>query len=812
MTTLLQDLRYAARTSLKAPGFTLVVVLTLALGIGANTTIFSMVNAILLKSLPFPAPERLVMVWGDSPEQGNHRNQVSATDVADWRSGNSVFAEITTFTQWRPIFSGANGEPERLPAMQVGDGYFKVMGTEPLLGRAFLPEEQEEGKDRVIILSYGLWQSRFGADPAVIGKTALLNARPYTVVGVMPASFHSLPESVVAQPAAYYRPVAEKYDNEERDARHLRAIARLKPGTTFAQAQAEMTLIASRLEATHPTHNKGYGVHLVSLPEDTVGGLRPTLVALFAAVGSVLLIACANIGNLLLARSAARQKEIAIRLALGASRWRLVRQLLTESVLLALLGGGVGLLLALWGTSFVETLGASVTPLLHGIKVDSRVLGFTLVASLATGILFGLAPALSVSRPDLNSSLKEGGHGTGTGSVRNRLRSALVLAEIALALVLLVGAGLAIKSVLNLRAVNPGFSPERLLTMNVALPGAKYPQPADWIAFHKKLGARVQELPGVQAAGLTSVLPLSDNFDGRGLAVEDYPKPRGEEINVDLYVTDAGYLRAMAIPLRKGRAFDEHDLENSAPVVLINETMARNLWPGADPLGKRVRLAGSDKNPESWRTVVGVVSDVSQYGLDRKTPMQVYFPQAQFPTSQVTLVVRSAAADPKALIAPVRGAIRAIDADQAAYDLAAMTDLFANSIALRRLLMVLLAVFAGLALALAALGLYGVMAFLVSQRTREMGIRLALGARPRDLVRLVAGQSLRLALLGLALGLIVAVGATRGLGALLYGVSPLDPATLVGVSGLLLLVAALAGYLPARRAGRVDPMVALREG
>lgn len=812
MTTLLGDLRFAARTLLKAPGFTLVVICTLALGIGANTTIFSMVNAILLKSLPFPEPDRLVMVWGDSPEQGNHRNQVSATDVADWRSGNSVFAEVATFTEWRPIFSGANGEPERLPAMQVGDGYFKVMGAEPILGRAFLPEEQEEGKDRVIILSHGLWQSRFGADPAVVGKTVTLNARPYTIVGVMPASFHSLPASVVPHPAAYYRPVAEKYDDEERDARHLRAIARLKPDVTLAQAQAEMTLIASRLEAAHPTHNRGYGVHLVSLPEDTVGGLRPTLIALFAAVGSVLLIACANIGNLLLARSASRQKEIAVRLALGASRWRLIQQLLTESVLLALLGGSAGLLLALWGTSFVEALGASVTPLLHGIKVDGRVLGFTLLASLATGILFGLAPALYVCRPDLNSSLKDGGHGASTGSVRNRLRSTLVLAEIVLALVLLVGAGLAIKSVANLRGVNPGFSPDHLLTMNVALPGAKYPKGADWIAFYKNLVARVQELPGVQAAGLTSVLPLSDNFDGRGLAVEDHPKPRGEEIHADLYVTDADYLRAMAIPLRSGRTFDEHDRENSAPVALINETTARNLWPNTDPLGKRVKLAGAGQNSEPWRTVVGVVSDVSQYGLDKGAPMQVYFPHAQFPTSQVTLVVRSAAADPKALIAPVRGAIRAIDADQAAYDFAAMSDLFANSLALRRLLMVLLAVFAGLALALAALGLYGVMAFLVSQRTREMGIRLALGARPRDLVRLVAGQSLRLALLGLALGLIVALGATRGLGALLYGVNPLDPTTLVGVSALLLAVAVLAGYLPARRAGRVDPMVALREG
>jgi len=789
--------------------FAVVAVVSLALGIGANTTIFSVVNALLLKSLPYNDPDRIVLVWGDSPAQGNHRNQVSATDVADWRTQNGVFEEVTTYSNWGAIFSDAGGEPERIPGMQVGDGYFKVMKAEPLLGRVFSPEEQEDGKDFVIVLGYGLWQRRFGGDPHVVGKTALLGGRPYTIIGVMPTTFRSLPSSVIDPQAEFYRPVAEKYDDEERDARHLRAIARLKPGVTIRQAQAEMITIANRIEQERPTSNKGYGVNLVSLSEDTVGGLRPTLFALFGAVVFVLLIACANVGNLLLTRAAARQKEIAIRAALGAGRVRLVRQLLTESVLLALVGGVAGLLLALWGTNFVESIGSQVTPLLSGIDVDSRVLGFTILISVVTGIFFGLAPALLVSKPELNESLKEGGRSSGAGASRNRLRGTLVVTEIATALVLLVCAGLLIASVMRLRDVEPGFDPENLLTMNISLPSAKYPKPHDRATFYNNLVERVEALPGVRAAGVTSVLPLSDNFDGRGLAVEDRPKPRGEEISVDLYITTPNYLRAMSIPTLRGRPLSGQDTETSPPVALVNERMAKELWADEDPLGKRIKFPGSESNPQPWRTIVGVVNDVSQYALDKKAPMQIYLPQSQYPASFMSLVVQTTVA-PAGLTAPVRNEVRAIDKDQAVFDIATMEQLLSDSISLRRFFMLLLVIFAGLALTLASVGIYGVMAYVVTQRTHEIGIRIALGAQTSDVLRLVVGEGMRLVVLGVGLGLIGAFVVTRLLASLLYGVSATDPLVYAGVAMLLTMIALLACYIPARRAMKVDPMVALR--
>ncbi len=809
MQILWQDVRYAARMLMKNPGFTFVAVISLALGIGANTTIFSVVNALLLKSLPYNDPERIILVWGDTTAQDNHRNQVSATDVADWRNENGVFEEIATYSNWGAIFSGAGGEPERIPAMQVGDGYFRVMKAAPLLGRTFLPEEQEDGKDFVIVLGYGLWQRRFGGAPDIVGKAVSLSGKPYTIVGVMPADFSSLPSNLIEPQAEYYRPVAEKYDEKERSSRHLRAVARLKSGVSLEQAQSELNVIARRLALAHPTDNNGYGVHLVSLAEDTIGGLRPTLLALFGAVVFVLLIACANVGNLLLARTAARQKELAIRAALGAGRVRLVRQLLTESVLLALVGGGIGLVLALWGTSFVESIGSHVTPLLSGIKMDSRVLGFTMMISIVAGVFFGLAPALRVSKPELSESLKEGGRSSGTGSGRNRLRGALVVSEIAMALVLLICAGLLLKSVMRLRDVSPGFNSENLLTMNVALPGARYPKPQDRAAFYKNLAERVEALPGVQAAGFTSVLPLSSNFDGRGLAVEDHPKPRGEELSVDLYTTTPGYQRAMSIATLKGRALSEQDTETSLPVALINETMAKELWAHEDPLGKRIKLVGSEGSQRPWHTVVGVVSDVRQYGLDKKAPMQIYLPESQYPTSLMTLVVHTST-DPNGLIAPVRNAVRAIDKEQAVYDIATMEQLLSDSISLRRFLMLLLIVFAGLALALAAIGIYGVISYSVTQRTHEIGVRLALGAQTFDVLRLIVGHGMMLALGGITLGLISALAVTRLMASLLYGVSALDPIVFAGVSLLLSAIALMACYIPARRATKVDPMIALR--
>jgi putative ABC transport system permease protein len=574
METLWQDLRYGIRMLRKSPLVTLVAVASLALGIGANTVIFSVVNAILLKSLPYPEPDRIVLVWGSAPAEGKERSQVSATDVDDWRQQNSVFEEVTTYGGWRAALLGT-GEPEIIYGTQVGDGYFSVMKTTPMLGRTFLPEEQEDGKDFVVVLGYALWQRRFGGDPNIVGEKINLNGKPYTVVGVLPASAQSLPTSLVEPRAEFYRPVAEPHDENERSARHLRAIARLKAGVTLEQAQAEMSTIAARLEREHPRDNTGYAVRLVSLPEDTVGGLRTTLLTLFGAVAFVLLIACANVANLLMVRAASRQKEIALRRALGAPRRRLARQFLTESVLLAIVGGGLGLLLALWGMSLVERLGSRVTPLLANIQMDWRVLGFTFAVAILTGLIFGLAPALQMSNPNLNETLKEGGRNTVAS--RSPVRSALVISEVAMALVLLIAAGLMIESVMRLRDVHPGFNAENQLTMSVVLPTAKYPKAAQWVTFYDQLGKRLEALPGVEAAGFTSVLPMSSNFDGRGLAVEDHPKPRGEEITVDLYIATPEYLRAMAIGLIKGRALTDHDTDTAPPVALINETMAAAL-------------------------------------------------------------------------------------------------------------------------------------------------------------------------------------------------------------------------------------------
>jgi putative ABC transport system permease protein len=807
MTTLLQDVRYGFRMLRKSPGVTAAAVVSLALGIGANTAIFSVVNSILLKSLPYAEPERVVLLWGDSPAQGNHRDQVSATDVDDWRQQNRVFEEVSTFGDWSATFLGG-GEPERVAGTQVGDGFFRVMRGTPLLGRTFLPEEQEDGKANVIVLGHGLWLRRFGGDPHIVGQAVSLGGKPYTVVGVMPEDFRPLPRSLNDPPGQFYRPVAEPHDELERSSRHLRAIGRLKPGVTLEQAQAEMSVIASRLERAHPEDNTGYGVHLVTLPEDTVGGLRTALLALFGAVVFVLLIACANVGNLLLARSSARQREFAVRAALGAGRARIVRQLLTESVLLALAGGAAGLLLALWGIGLVESLGSRVSPLLAGVRVDYGVLAFTGVVSVLAGLAFGLAPALQVSGPDLNETLKAGGR-SDAGGRGGRLRSALVVAEMALALVLLAGAGLLVKSVVRLRAVDAGFDTSNLLTMNLALPSSRYPDGAAQAAFFERLARQLGSQPGVEGAAFTSVLPLSSNFDGRALAVEDHPVPRGQEVSVDLYVATPDYLRAMRIPLVDGRAFDEHDTGEGAPVALVGETAARKLWPGQSPLGRRVKFPGSEKNRQPWRTVVGVVRDVKQYGLDREDVMQMYLPEAQFPASFMTLVVRSKS-DPAALLGGVRREVAAADRELAVFGVASMDELLADSVALRRFSMLLLGVFAAVAVALACVGLYGVISYSVAQRTREIGLRVALGARPRDVLRLVLGRGLGLAGLGIVLGLAGGLAVTRVISSLLFGVGARDPLTFAAVAALLSLVALAACLFPARRATKVDPMVALR--
>ena len=810
MNSLFRDLRYSLRLLIKSPAFTTVALLSIALGIGANTTVFSVINGVLFKSLPYKDPSSLVLLWGDSRDSDNLKkhNQVSATDVADYRSQSTVFEDVATYSGWYPIMTG-DTEAERIPAIQVGDGFFKVMKGTPMLGRVFTPEEQVDGKDRVIVLSYGLWQRRFGSDPNIVGKTISLSGRPYNIVGVMGPDFLPLPKSLVSPEGQFYRPVAEAYDDSVRDERHLRAIARLKPGATVQQAQTEVNVIAGRLERDHPTTNKNQGAAVVSITDEITGDIRPALWMVFGAVVLVLLIACANVANLLLARSSTRFKEITIRSAIGAARSQLVRQLLTESLLLAVVGGGLGLLLAVWGTSLVTSAASSINPLFSNIHLDLRCLAFTLGMSVVTGLIFGLAPALQISKPNLVESLKESGRSSGPAASRNRLRGLLVVSEIALTLVLLVCAGLLIRTVLRLRSVDTGFNGQNVLAMTVGLPSIKYPKPEDQIAFYKQVTERIAALPGVKATGTTSVLPLSGNFDGRGLRVEDQPKVRGEEISVDLYITTPGYLRAMEISLLQGRAINDQDTAESFKVALINKTMAAQLWPNQDPIGKRIGFPGSEKNPQPWRTVIGVVSDVSQYALDKTPPMQIYVPHSQFPTGFSTIVVKTQS-DPLSMISAVRHEVLAVDKDQAVFQITTLDQLMGDSIALRKFFMLLLLIFAALALILAGVGIYGVMSYVAAQRTHEIGIRMALGAQTADVLKLMIGKGMALALIGVTAGLAGSFALTRLLAGMLFGVSATDAVTFVAVPLGLIAVALLACYIPARRATKVDPLVALR--
>ncbi len=797
-----QDLRYGVKILWKNPGFTSVAVLTLALGIGANSTIFSFVNGILLRPLPYERPERLVLLNETVPRRGITSMGVSFPNFLDWREQNNVFEDIAAYDD-RSFTLAGTGEPEQATGGIISSGLFEILGVAPILGRTFRPEEDRPNNDTVVILSHGLWQRRFGSNPAIIGQSITINNRPRTVVGVMPPGF-KFPDV-----ADLWVPMALDTTMWTRNDHGLSAIARLKDGVTLEQARSEMVAVARHIEEQNPVTNEGLSLDVLNLRQALVGDYRQALLILLGVVGFVLLIACANVANLLLARTSARQKEMAIRAALGASRWRVIRQLITESLLLGVMGGGLGLVLAVWGLDLLLAAVPIEFPFWMKFNLDGRVLGFTTAVSLLTGIIFGVAPALQASKVDLNETLKEGGRSGTTDAGRRRLRSLLVVAEVALSLVLLVGAGLMMRSLLRLQQVNPGLNPKNVLTMTVSLPQAKYHEPEKQSAFFHQLLERVRALPGVEAAGAVSNLPLSGSNWGRSLTVEGRPVLSvGQAPFINHCVITPNYFRAMGIPLLMGRDFTEADAKDALKVTIVDERLAREYWPNDSPLGKRIRFGPPEDN-EPWHTIVGVVGEVRHARLDLVARESIYVPYLQIPQRGMALTVRTAT-NPLSLAAAVRNQVRELDHDQPVANVMPMTEVVSKSVWQPRLYTILFGVFAAVALILAAVGIYGVLSYAVTQRTHEIGIRIALGAQTRDVLILVLGHGLLLALTGVVIGLGAACALTRLMAGLLYGVSATDVVTYAGISGLLTGVALLACYIPARRATRVDPVIALR--
>ena len=804
MANLRNDIRYALRNLIKRPGFTIIAVMTLALGIGANSAIFSAINALLLRPLPFPELERVVALWDKVPSRGVVHNEVAMANYLDWKAQNQSFDQLALYRWWSANLTGIE-PPERIQGFLVTANFLDALGMKPIMGRNFYEEENQPGKDAVALITHSLWQRRFGGDPNIINKTITLNSITRTVIGVMPERFN-FPKG-----AEVYAPLSMTPElSGSRGSHAYYVVGRLRAGITTENAQADIDTITARLEHQYPETNTGLGANVYPIVKDTVRLYDTALWVMMGAVGFVLLIACANVANLMLARASGRQKEIALRSALGASRWRIIRQLLTESLIVALLGGALGVLVAFWGIDALRVGNpgdaAKFAPGWYQLGINLPVLAFTLGLSVLSGLVFGLAPAWQVSKPNLNDVLKEVGRQTGSGS--HRLRSSLVVFEVALSLVLLVGAGLLFRSFLSLLKTSPGFNPDSVLTMNLVLPSAKYKEDPQRFSFYRDLVQRVQSLPGVQSAAAVNYLPLGGANSSDAYLVEGTPEPAPGQEDIGRYrVCTPDYFETMRIPVLRGRGFNEQDKAGAPPVVIVNEALARKHWPGADAIGKRIRFYDSlDRAP--WMEIVGVIRDV-KHELNLEVTPEFYLPHAQDSWNSMVLVARTTV-EPTSLASSIRQQVWAIDKDQPVFGVLSMQEVRSQSVALYSFSSVMLGIFAGVALLLASLGIYGVMAFAVTQRTHEIGIRMALGARAPDVLKLVVKHGMTLAFIGVALGIAGAWALTRFMEKLLVGVAPTDLLTFSVVSACLLVAALFACYLPARRATKVDPLVALR--
>jgi putative ABC transport system permease protein len=803
--TLLQDLRFGIRMFLKSPGLTAVLILTIALGIGLNSALFSVVNTLLLNPLPFPDADRLIIAWTRSAKISSNRLGVTPEEFEDWRKQTQSFAGITALDGTLFNLSGTD-EPERIQAGRVSTNFFSVFGIKPALGRDFLPEEGDLKSGRVVILGHSVWQRRFNADPSLIGRTITLNDLPYVVIGILPPEFR-FPKIHEGIPGLeLWTPLPLEF-LPYRGAPYLYVFARLKPGLPLETAQAELNTIARRLEIAYPQTHSGKSVYLVPLQEQVVGKVRLSLLVLFGAVIVVLLIACANVSNLLMARATARRREMALRLAIGASRLRLIRQLLTEGTLLAMAGGGLGLLIAFFAKPLLLSFSGQSIPRADEVVIDTRVLLFTLSLSVIIGLVFSVLPAVQASGLNPNQFLKEGAKPGTAGKSGNRLRGLLIVIQVALALVLTIGAGLLTRSFLTLLSVDPGFEPKKVLTFELFLSPKKY-GPAQGAGFYQQLAEKLDALPGVDAAGAVNALPLGGGEFTWTFFIEGRQPPDAPLGRVDYRVVTPDFFRTIGVPLKRGRIFTEQDGQEATPVGIINEAMARRYWPDEDPIGKRFRMQ-APINVMPWTTIVGIVGDVKHAGLDQDPSPAVYRPHQQNPRIDMTVVMRTQS-EPLTLANSARNQVREMDKDLPISNLREYTYFVSKSVAQRRFAMLLLTGFASLALLLALFGIYGVLSYSVSLRTQELAIRQALGARSRDVMALVVKQGMSLVLVGIIIGLTTAFGVTRVMTNMLYEIKPLDLTTFVTVAFLISSVAALACYLPARRASRVDPMVALR--